>query len=248
VLVPDDSLKARFAAWEIDEMGARILLIEDEQELSELIVQALSEEGYTVSLAADGKTGWLKIRSSTWDLILLDWWVPHLDGLALLGRLRESDSETPVLFLTARDEISDRVCALDQGADDYLCKPFAFAELIARVGALTRRRDRHNGTVLQAAGLIVDLASQRVWRDRHELNLTAKEMALLILFLRNPGIVLSRSTIFEQVWSERYNGSSNTLEVHIMDLRKKLETLGPRLIFTVRGRGYRFWDPAGGNS
>src|SRR5580692_12188515 len=110
-------------------MGARILLVEDEQELSELIVQALSEEGYTVSLAADGKTGWLKIRSSTGDLILLDWWVPHLDGLALLGRLRESDSVTPVLFLTARDEISDRVCALDQGADDYLCKPFAFAEL-----------------------------------------------------------------------------------------------------------------------
>jgi two-component system copper resistance phosphate regulon response regulator CusR len=231
----------------IDYMGVRILLVEDEEELAELIVQALAEEGYTVSVATDGKTGSLMIHSTTWDLILLDWWVPHVDGLTLLSRLRESDNVTPVLFLTARDAITDRVCALDKGADDYLCKPFAFAELIARVRALTRRRDRQgSGTLLRVAGVTIDLAGQRVWREGREMDLTAKELALLILFLRHPGVVLSRAVIFEQVWGERYDGSSNALEVHIMDLRKKLETLGSRLIFTVRGRGYRFWDPTDG--
>ena len=113
-------------------MGAHILLVEDEGELAELIVRALTEEGFQVSLAPDGREGWLLIRSRTWDLILLDWWVPHLDGLALLERLRASDRATPVLFLTARDAVSDRVRALDGGADDYLCKPFAFEELLAQ--------------------------------------------------------------------------------------------------------------------
>jgi two-component system copper resistance phosphate regulon response regulator CusR len=228
-------------------MGASILLVEDEGELAELIVRALAEEGYQVSLAPDGKTGWDLIHSRPWDLILLDWWVPHLDGLTLLERLRRSDRVTPVLFLTARDAISDRVCALNKGADDYLCKPFAFAELIARVRAHTRRRDRHTiGTVLSAGGVTVDLAAQRVWRGDHELDLTAKELALLVLFLRHPGTVLSRGVIFEQVWGESYDGVSNALEVHIMDLRKKLEVHGPRLIFTVRGQGYRFWSPTEG--
>ena len=229
-------------------MGAQILLVEDEEELAELIVQGLAEEGYTVSLAVDGKAGWQMIHSSTWDLILLDWWIPHVDGLTLLNRLRQSDKVTPVLFLTARDAITDRVCALDKGADDYLCKPFAFAELIARVRALTRRRDRHGSTVLRAAGVTVDMAGQRVWREGHELDLTAKELALLILFLRHPGVVLTRAVIFEQVWGDRYDSSSNALEVHVMDLRKKLETCGPRLIFTVRGRGYRFSSLTEGNT
>jgi two-component system copper resistance phosphate regulon response regulator CusR len=226
-------------------VGCHILLVEDENELAELIVQALEEEGYTVSLAKEGNAGWLMIRSTRWDLILLDWWVPHVDGLTLLDRLRQSDRVTPVLFLTARDSISDRVCALDKGADDYLCKPFAIAELIARVRAHTRRNERNlKGPLLREAGVTLDMAAQRVWREGHEFNLTAKELALLTLFLSHPGVVLTRAMIFEEVWGEPYDSSSNTLEVHIMDLRKKMESLGPRLIFTVRGRGYRFCDPA----
>jgi two-component system copper resistance phosphate regulon response regulator CusR len=228
-------------------MGARILLIEDEEELADFVVRGLSEEGYTVDVAADGETGWDLLRSRSWDLVLLDWWIPRVDGLTLLGRLRQSDQLTPVLFLTARDAIPDRVRALDSGADDYLCKPFAFVELLARVRALTRRRDRHgSGMLLCRAGVTIDLAGQRVWRAGQELDLTAKEMALLILFVRNPGVVLSRTQIFEQVWGEDYDASSNTLEVHVMDLRKKLDAHGPRLIFTVRGRGYRFGDPTEG--
>jgi two-component system copper resistance phosphate regulon response regulator CusR len=226
-------------------MPIRILLVEDEAELADFVVRGLSEESYTVGLATDGDEGLALFRSKPWDLVLLDWWVPRLDGLELLTRMRQLDTVTPVLFLTARDAVSDRVQALDAGADDYLCKPFAFVELLARVRALTRRRDRQgSGTLLRAGGVTVDLAGQRIWRGTHELELTAKELALLILFLRNPGVVLTRTHIFDQVWGERYDGSSNALEVHVMDLRRKLEAHGPRLIFTVRGRGYRFGDPA----
>jgi two-component system copper resistance phosphate regulon response regulator CusR len=143
-----------------------------------------------------------------------------------------------VLFLTARDAISDRVRGLDGGADDYLCKPFAFEELLARVRALVRRPDRRAATVLTHADITIDLATQQVHRAGRRLDLTAREYALLMLFLRHPGEVLSRTRIYEQVWDERYDGVSNTLEVHVMELRKKLEAHGPRLIRTVRGRGY----------
>jgi len=228
-------------------MPIRVLLVEDEAELADFVVRGLTEESYVVGLATDGEAGLALFRSKPWDLVLLDWWVPRLDGLSLLARMRQLDSVTPVLFLTARDAISDRVQALNSGADDYLCKPFAFEELLARVRALTRRRDRQgSGTLLRGSGVTIDLAGQRVWRGEREVDLTAKELALLILFMRNPGIVLTRTYIFDQVWGERYDGSSNALEVHVMDLRKKLETHGSRLIFTVRGRGYRFGDPAEG--
>ncbi len=177
--------------------------------------------------------------------MLLDWWLPGQDGLALLRRFRQAGRTTPVLFLTARDSIPDRVRGLDGGADDYLCKPFAFVELLARVRVLLRRHDRETNNVLTFRDVRFDLATQRAERAGKRLELTAKEQALLVLFLRFPGQVLTRSRIYEQVWDERYDGLSNTLEVHIMELRRKLEARGPRLIHTLRGRGYVFGDPEG---
>jgi two-component system copper resistance phosphate regulon response regulator CusR len=225
-------------------MGIRILLIEDEAEIADFLMRGLREEGFTVESAGDGDSAWCMLRAGPWDVVLLDWWLPAEDGLSLLRRFRAVNRETPVLFLTARDAVSDRVRGLDAGADDYLCKPFAFEELLARLRALVRRRDQGSGTILAYRDVAIDLATQRVERAGKPLELTAKEQALLLLFLRHPGEVLSRTRIYEHVWDERYDGLSNTLEVHIMELRRKLEAHGPRLIQTVRGRGYLFGDPA----
>jgi two-component system copper resistance phosphate regulon response regulator CusR len=221
-------------------MGIRILVIEDERTIADFLVRGLREEGFVTEHAADGESAWHALRTGSWDLVLLDWWLPGQDGLTLLKRFRAAGRDTPVLFLTARDAVSDRVRGLDGGADDYLCKPFAFAELLARVRALARRQDRTTSTVLRHEGVSVDLATQRVERDGRLLELTAKEQALLVFFLRHPDQVLSRTRIYEQVWDENYDGLSNTLEVHVMELRRKLEAHGPRLIHTLRGRGYLF--------
>jgi two-component system copper resistance phosphate regulon response regulator CusR len=225
-------------------MGIRVLVIEDEAPIADFVVRGLREEGFSVGQAADGAGAWHELQSAHWDVVLLDWWLPGEDGLSLLRRFRQRDPATPVLFLTARDAVSDRVRGLDAGADDYLCKPFAFEELLARVRALARRRDAA-GTVLASHGVRLDLATQRAERDGRPLDLTAKEQALLLFFLRRPGEVLSRTRIYEHVWDERYDGLSNTLEVHVMELRRKLEARGPRLIHTLRGRGYLFGDPPG---
>ncbi len=221
-------------------MGIRILVVEDEASIADFLVRGLREEGFTVEHAADGESAWHVLRTGNWDLVLLDWWLPAIDGLTLLRRYRQAGHTTPVLFLTARDAVSDRVRGLDGGADDYLCKPFAFDELLARVRALTRRQERTADTVLRYADVRVDLATHRAERAGQRLDLTAKEQALLVLFLRHPGEVLSRTRIYEHVWDERYDGLSNTLEVHIMELRRKLEAHGPRLLHTRRGRGYVF--------
>ena len=226
-------------------MGIRILVIEDEAPIADFLVRGLREEGFTVEHAADGDAGWHALSTGSWDLVLLDWWLPGADGLSLLRRFRQAGRDTPVLFLTARDAVSDRVRGLDGGADDYLCKPFAFSELLARVRALTRRRERGTDTVLRGADVTVDLATHRAERAGHGLDLTAKEQALLVFFLRHPGEVLSRTRIYEHVWDERYDGLSNTLEVHVMELRRKLEARGPRLIHTLRNRGYVFGDLPG---
>jgi two-component system copper resistance phosphate regulon response regulator CusR len=174
--------------------------------------------------------------------VLLDWWLPGSDGLSLLKRYRQLGRTTPVLFLTARDAVSDRVRGLDGGADDYLCKPFAFEELLARVRAMARRQDAAANPAMCYQDLHIDLASHRVERGGHRLELTAKEYALMIFLLRHPGEVLTRTRIYEHVWDERYDGLSNTLEVHVMELRRKLEAHGPRLIHTLRNRGYLFGD------
>ncbi len=221
-------------------MGIRVLVIEDEEEIADFVVRGLREEGFTVESAANGDDGWHALQHGPWDLVVLDWWLPGPDGLTLLLRFRQAGHETPVLFLTARDAVSDRVRGLDSGADDYLCKPFDYEELLARVRALTRRPARRTGTVLSHADLRIDLVTHRVERAGQRLELTAKEQALLVFFVQHPDEVLSRTRIYNHVWDERYDGLSNTLEFHVMELRRKLEAHGPRLIHTLRGRGYRF--------
>jgi two-component system copper resistance phosphate regulon response regulator CusR len=219
-------------------MALSVLIIEDEQEFAEFIISGLTEEGFFVAHAADGNQGCEMLGRRPWDLVLLDWRLPRQDGLTLLRGYRQSGGAAPVIFLTARDEVDDRVQGLDSGADDYLCKPFAFAELLARVRALVRRRERPSSLVLSHGDVSIDLATQRAERAGHALDLTAKEQALLSLFLRHPGEVLTRERIYENVWGGEIDTTSNTFEVHLKDLRHKLEALGPRLIHNRRGAGY----------
>lgn len=221
-------------------MGIRILVIEDEAVIADFVVRGLREEGYTVELAVDGLEGWHRLSTESWDAVLLDWWLPGMEGVKLLERYRQSGGTTPVLFLTARDAVSDRVRGLDAGAEDYLCKPFAFEELLARIRSLLRRPGGRVAAILTHADVSIDMTTQQVQRGGQRIDLTTREYGLLLLFLRHPGEVLSRTRIYEQVWDERYDGLSNTLEVHVMELRKKLEVHGTRLIHTVRGRGYLF--------
>jgi two-component system copper resistance phosphate regulon response regulator CusR len=225
-------------------MSIRLLIVEDEPDLADFLVRGLREEGFLVEHAADGESAWDVVQSGTCDLIVLDWWLPGVDGLTLLRRLRQSGGSAPILFLTARDAVADRVRGLDSGADDYLCKPFAFDELLARIRALVRRRDRLPELTIARGDVTIDLAAGRARRAGHPLDLTAKELALLTFFVRHPGQVLSRTRIYDHVWDESFDGLSNTLEVHVMELRRKLEAHGPRVIHTLRGRGYLFDAPS----
>jgi two-component system copper resistance phosphate regulon response regulator CusR len=228
-----------------EDMLPRILVVEDEANIADYLVTGLREEGYAVEHAADGVTAWHRLEAKSWDLVLLDWWLPGQDGLALLRRLRQRDRRTPVLFLTARDQVPYRVLGLDSGADDYLCKPFDFDELLARVRVLIRRRADQPETRLCHRDIAVDLVAQRAERAGRLLDLSAKELALLSFFLHHPERVLDRAGIYEQVWHEPFDPGSNTLGVHVMELRRQLEAHGPRVIHTVRGRGYWFGEPPG---
>jgi DNA-binding response OmpR family regulator len=225
---------------QLDREQMRILIVEDEIDLADFVVRGLREEGFTVEHAQDSAQGNEALESGVWDLIVLDWGLPGEDGLSFLRRLRNAGRTTPVLFLTARDSIADRVRGLDIGADDYLCKPFAFDELLARVRALVRRRDRVPEIWINYGDVSIDVAKQRAMRAGRPLDLTAKELALLTFFMRHPAQVLSRTRIYDHVWDENFDLLSNTLEVHVMELRRKLEAHGPRLIQTLRGRGYLF--------
>jgi two-component system, OmpR family, copper resistance phosphate regulon response regulator CusR len=224
-------------------VSIRILVVEDEANIAEYLLIGLREEGYVVEHAADGLAAQARLQAGTWDLVLLDWSLPGLDGLEVLRLFRERDRRTPVLFLTARDQVQFRVRGLDQGADDYLCKPFDFEELLARVRVLLRRGEKQADALLVHGDVTIDLTSQRAQRAGRPLDLTSKELALLIFFARHPGRPLSRALIYEHIWNEPYDGVSNTLEMHIVELRRKLEALGPRVIHTLRGRGYYCGEP-----
>lgn len=219
-------------------MSSRLLVIEDELQIANFLVRGLGEEGFAVQHAADGIMAWQLLQNEEFDLILLDWWLPGEDGIEVLRRFRAINRETPVLFLTARDSVAHKVGGLDAGADDYLAKPFAFAELLARVRALLRRPNQQSSLILEYDDIRADLGSQKATRDGSALGLTAKEFSLLCLFLQNPGKVLTRTRIFDTVWGDTFDGLSNTIEVHVKELRRKLEQFGPRLIQTRRGRGY----------
>jgi two-component system, OmpR family, copper resistance phosphate regulon response regulator CusR len=164
-------------------MGIRVLIVEDDATIADFVVRGLREEGFTVEWVTNGDSALERLRSDQWDVVCLDWWIPGCNGLEVLRRLRATDRETPMLFLTARDTVSDRVTGLDSGADDYLCKPFAFEEYLARVRALSRRQTRAGNTVLAHADVTVDLATHQVRRAGNALSLTAKEHSLLVCFL-----------------------------------------------------------------
>jgi two-component system, OmpR family, response regulator MprA len=220
--------------------GMRILVVDDEPAVRESLRRALQLEGYDVELAGDGEEALFRLQRNSVDALVLDVSMPRLDGLETCRQLRQEGNSIPVLMLTARDEVSDRVAGLDAGADDYVVKPFALEELLARLRALLRRvTPAEGGDVLRFADLELDPATREVRRGDDAIELTRTEFSLLELFLRNPRQVLTRSIIFERVWGYDFGFGSNSLDVYIGYLRRKTEQAGkPRLIQTIRGVGY----------
>jgi two-component system, OmpR family, response regulator len=216
----------------------RILVVEDEDRLRGLIVRALTEEGHVVDAAADGEEARYLLQEVGFDAVVLDWMLPKVSGVDLCREMRESQDWTPVIMLTARDALEDRVGGLDAGADDYLVKPFAFTELSARLRALGRRGAAPRPTVLSAGAILLDPAAHRVTVRDKDVDLTAKEFALLEHLLRHKSEVLSRASLIENVWDFAYDGASNVVDVYIGYLRKKLGDEG-KSIESVRGVGYR---------
>jgi two-component system copper resistance phosphate regulon response regulator CusR len=217
----------------------RLLVVEDEKKVASFIRKGLEEEGYAVDVAADGESGLELALDQVHDLIILDIHLPRMNGLRVLQELRRKKVTTPVLLLTVRATIEDKVLGLDAGADDYLTKPFAFQELVARVRALLRRRAEAEPPVLQIADLVLDPARRTVFRGGEKIELTAKEYTLLDYLMRNPGRVLTRTLIGEHVWDYDFDTSTNVIDVYVNYLRKKIDTgREPKLIHTVRGVGY----------
>lgn len=224
----------------------RVLVVEDEKRIARFLKKGLEEESYAVDVAVDGPAALDWVIGTNYDLILLDVMLPGLTGFEVSRILRERGVTTPILMLTARDEVDDRVTGLDAGADDYLPKPFAFKELLARMRALTRRATATASlnTVLELADLKLDTVTHLAKRGEREIELTAKEYALLEYFLRHPRRPLSRTMIRENIWGYDYYGASNVVDVYVRHLRKKLEAKGePPLVHTVRGVGYKIDDP-----
>jgi len=217
----------------------RILVIEDEKKVARFIKKGLGEEGYAVDLAFDGEEGLARVLDQVHDLIILDIALPKMDGLQLLKKLREKKVPTPVLLLTVRATIEDKVLGLDSGADDYLTKPFAFQELLARIRALLRRKAEAGPPLLQVEDLVLDPARHLVNRGGEKIDLTSKEFALLEYLMRNAGRVLTRAMISEHVWNYDFDTETNVIDVYVNYLRRKIDSGGEKkLIHTIRGSGY----------
>jgi len=222
----------------------RVLVIEDDRKAAKLLAKGLQEEGFVVDLAATGEAGEEQAAVNEYDVIVLDWLLPGKDGIAVCRALRARDVSTPILMLTARDSLADRVSGLGTGADDYLTKPFAFAELLARIRALLRRSRIAQPAVLHIADLTLDPASRRVTRAGLPIALTSKEYALLEVLMRNAGETVSRTRLVERVWDEASDVVDNLVDVHVSHLRRKVDRPGRvPLIHTVRGFGLRLGPP-----
>ena len=218
----------------------RVLVVEDEKKLGELLGRGLREEGYAADVADRGEEALWMARAVPYDAIVLDVMLPGADGFEVCRRLRHDGVWTPVLMLTARDGVDDRVVGLDAGADDYLTKPFAFEELLARLRALTRRAPVERPPVLEVGDLRLDPAAHRAWRGERELDLSAKEFSLLELFMRRPGVTLSRTQLLDGAWDIAFESRSNVVDVYVRYLREKIDRpFGHESIETVRGVGYR---------
>lgn len=218
---------------------AHILLVEDEVKLARFIEMEMTCEGYQLTVAHDGLDGLTVARETAFDLMILDWMMPGVSGLEMCRRLRATGCKVPIILLTAKDEVSDRVSGLDAGADDYVVKPFSIEELLARVRAHLRRNNDHELTLLQFEDLSLNRSTREVFRGSRSIDLTAKEFDLLDYLLSNPRQVITRDRILEQVWGYDFMGDSNIIEVYIRYLRLKLEDQQePRLIHTIRGVGY----------
>jgi len=222
-----------------------VLVVEDEKKLGELLARGLREEGYAADLADRGEEALWMANAVPYDAIVLDVMLPGLDGFAVCRRLRTDGVWSPVLMLTARDAVDDRVTGLDAGADDYLTKPFSFEELLARLRALTRRAPAERPPVLEVGELRLDPATHRAWRGEVELELSAKEFSLLEVFMRRPGVALTRDQLLEGAWDMAFERRSNVVDVYVRYLREKLDRpFGRSSIETVRGVGYRLREAA----
>lgn len=217
----------------------RLLIAEDEKNLNKILAKQLRDSGYTVDACFDGEDALDHIMMTDYDGIILDIMMPKMDGLEVLRKLRAKQIDTPVLFLTARDSVADRVEGLDLGADDYLTKPFAFEELLARVRVLVRKKAGNKTNVYTLADLALDTQSREVKRGETPISLSSKEFAILEYMIMNKNVVLSRDNLERHIWNYDYEGSSNMIDVYIRYLRKKIdENFDPKLIHTVRGVGY----------
>jgi len=221
----------------------RILLIEDDQNISDFLLQALTNESFIIDVISDGDKGSFIARTNTYDLIILDHILPKKDGFQICQELRQSGITTPLLMLSVKTEVPFKVGLLNLGADDYMTKPFVFEELLARIRVLLRRPTSEKEAIHKVGDLTIDPATQRVMRGRKEIYLTRKEFILLEYMMRNAGKVLSRGMILEHVWNRESDPFSNTIEAHILNLRKKIDTGRVKIIRTVPGRGYKIEIP-----
>ena len=217
----------------------RILVIEDEVKIAQFIKRGLKEEGYAVDVAYDGEAGHFMLSSNEYDAIILDLMLPKIDGLTLCRDLRKEGNQTPIIMLTAKDTVKDKVKGLDSGADDYLPKPFAFEELLARVRVVLRKKDSRVQTQLKVEDLCLDLLTHKVTRGDREIDLTVKEFALLEYLMRNAGNIVTRTMISEHVWDINFDTFTNVIDVYINYLRNKIDSgFTDKMIHTVRGKGY----------